>query len=102
MATVIIQGNSEENNKVVSALKSTFVSITRKTSIPTEKGNMLVVDVSSERVGERHSLSEIDFALLCCSSIEKRCTSCPYVNEADCKNKVLADGALMVSRLFNK
>lgn len=101
MSEIILQGNLEENKKTVSVLKSSFPKVKVKASVPSAVGNTTVLEVSSESAHkEEYSPEEIDKAMLCCSSVVKRCSECPYIMEKDCAERVKLDGAIMVSRIF--
>ena len=103
MSEIILQGKLEENKKTVSVLKSCFPKVKVKASMPSVAGNTTVLEVSSEPAHkDEYSPEDIDKAMLCCSSIIKRCSECPYIMEDGCKNRLALDGAVMVSRLFSK
>ena len=102
MATIIIQGNFEESDKVVNALKNQFNVLNKKAIIPGVSENMTILDVYSEKFGkDGFSHFEIEKALRCCSDAERKCDSCPYRKESDCSEKVLLDGAKLISVLFS-
>ncbi len=103
MSEIILQGKLEENKKTVSVLKSSFPKVRVKASMPSAVGNTTVLEVSSEPAHkDEYSAEEIDKAMLCCSSIVKRCSECPYVMEEGCEKRLGLDGAIMVARIFSK
>ena len=103
MARIIIQGTKEECEKTENSLKEMFSKCDKKARVLTEDETMIVLDVYQERCGrDGFSDEEIDFALSCCSSAIQRCDLCPYRKEVCCKDKLLADGALWLTRKINK
>mgnify|MGYP003294648265 CR=1 FL=1 len=99
MSTIIIQGKKEENQKAVNAIKAQFAVVNVKANVPMSDGCTTVIDAFSESLNkEEYSTEEIDKALLCCSSIERKCAECPYVKEPGCKDRLLADAAVSVQR----
>ena len=99
MARIIIQGTKEECEKTENSLKEMFSKCDKKARVLTEDETMIVLDVYQERCGrEGFSDEEIDFALTCCTNVNRRCKECPYRKENNCKEKLLADGALWLTR----
>ena len=102
MASVIVQGSSEETKKVVSALKNSFDVVNKRAIVPTSDGGMTIVEVFSERVGkDGYTQEEVLKGLNCCTNKEKSCSECPYRKEENCVNKMHMDSALVVSRMLN-
>lgn len=99
---VIIQGSLEDNAKLVSVMKDNFPVVNRKAVVKGDNDVMTIVDVSSEVLSvSEFSHSEIDKALLLCSSSERNCADCPYLNVPGCRERLQTDGAVMLIRLFN-
>ncbi len=99
MSTIIMHGNQEESKKVISALKSQFPTVNVKANVISADGHSTIIEAYSEMFSkESYSDTEIDKALLCCSSVEKRCTECPYKKEENCKDRLITDGAVWVQR----
>ena len=102
MSTIILQGKPEESKKVVKALKTHFAVVNVKGTIPSVDGCTTVIDAFSETVNkDEYTSEEIDKALLCCASAEKRCSECPYVKEPGCKDRLLSDAAVSIQRRLN-
>ena len=103
MSEIILQGKLEENKKTVSVLKTYFPKVKVKASMPSVAGNTTVLEVFSAPIHkDEYSPEERDKAMLCCSSVVKRCSECPYVMEEDCAKRAELDGVLMVARIFSK
>lgn len=99
MSTIIMHGSSEESKKVISALKAQFPTVNVKANVISTDGCSTIIETYSETLSkDQYSPAEIDKALLCCSSVEKRCVECPYKKEENCKDRLLADGAVWVQR----
>ena len=102
MATIIIQGNSEENKKVVSVLRDAFSVVNKKAGITTAQGATVIADVFMEGVAKELSEDEILKALYCCTHVERKCNDCPLLGVKNCKEKALTDGSVVVSRIMSR
>jgi hypothetical protein len=103
MATILIQGSSEETRKTVETLHGTFNVVNKKVSYTNENGLTSVYEVSSDMFtcGE-HTEEEVLKALYCCTYIDRKCNECPYRKVLDCQHQVLTDGAVVVGRMHER
>lgn len=100
MATILVQGSSEENRKTVEVLKSAFNVVNKKATFTNENGLTSIYDVHSDakKVGE-FTEEEVLKALFCCSHVDCKCEDCPYKKVPECRKQVLIDGAVVVGRM---
>ena len=103
MARIIIQGTKFECEKTETTIKNLFSKCDKKARVVTDDETMIVLDVYQERCGrDGFSDKEIEFALSCCTYVERKCQECPYRKETNCTDKLLADGSLWFTRMINK
>lgn len=102
MAKVIIQGTNEENVKLTNVIKDKFPGMSKKAVVKDVKETMTVLEITEDvKSKDEFTNDEIDKALLCCSSAERNCADCPLRGVPNCSERVLLDGALMVTRQIN-
>lgn len=100
MSKVIIQGTQEQNTKIIKVIKDKFPGISKKAVVKDDEGTMTIIEIIEDvKTKDEFTYDELDKALLCCSSAVRNCTDCPLKGVSNCSERVLTDGAVMVSRI---
>lgn len=104
MARIIIQGSKEETNKTIIALKDTFGTVSKKTSLQSDNSFTSIIDVELQAYEKIHGYTheEIMKGLECCSCKTKRCNECPFLKEEECSTTCITLASVCVNKMLQE